>query len=144
MKIDPNMIIGTVTGKTTTGVRQTDGSGNAFDDILKGVQSIQPQGVSSVQPLYQISSPNPQKIQALSLSEQSIDMLDAYAKSLNDPKLSLKDIAPMVDELSEARSSLLNAKSFLSDDDPLKGVMEEVASAMNGEVLRYRRGDLIG
>ncbi len=50
-------------------------------------------------------------------------MLDAYSKSLSDPKLSLKDIAPMVDELSEAmRTSLLNAKSFLSDDDPLKGV----------------------
>lgn len=143
MKIDPNMVIGAVTGRTT-GVRQTNGSGNVFDDILKGVQNTQPQEVSSARTLYQISSPNPQKIQALGLSEQAIDMLDAYSKSLSDPKLSLKDIAPMVDELSEARTSLLNAKSFLSDDDPLKGVMEEVASAMNGEVLRFRRGDLIG
>ncbi len=143
MKIDPNMVIGGIAGKTA-GVKQTSVQGSVFDDILKGAQNTQPPEMSGMQPLYQAGGLTPQKIQALNLSEQAIDMLDAYSKSLGDPNLSLKDIAPMVDELSATRDSVLNARSFLSDSDPLKGVMEEVASAMNGEILRFRRGDLIG
>lgn len=143
MKIDPNMIIGAVTGKVP-GVKQTTGSANIFEGVLQDVQNIQGKEIAGVQPLHHIDQLNPQKIKALSLSEQAVDMLDAYSKSLADPKISLKDLAPMVNEISEMRSSLLDAGSFLSDDDQLKGVMNEVASAMNGEVLRFRRGDLIG
>ncbi len=47
-------------------------------------------------------------------------------------------------ELDEMRSAVLDARSFLSDSDPLSGIMDEVASTLNGEILRYRRGDLIG
>jgi hypothetical protein len=144
MKIDPNLIIGAVTGKTTGSKSASAGNGDLFEDILKGVQTqgtAQTQGVS---PLYQVDAVSPQKMRCMSLSEQAVGMLETYSKSLLDPRASLKDMAPMVDELGQLRTQVLDAGSFLSDSDPLKGIMNDVASTLNTEVLRFRRGDLTG
>mgnify|MGYP001111081476 CR=1 FL=1 len=143
MKIDPNVLIGTITGKAA-GAKQTAVTGNVFEDILKGVQNTGAPGIQNVHAPFAVESLNPQKIKALSLSEQAVDMLDSYAKSLSDPAQTLKQIAPVVDELEAMRSSILEARSFLADSDRLKGVMDDVASAINTEVLKFRRGDLIG
>jgi hypothetical protein len=143
MKIDPNMVIGSVTGKVS-GIKQAAGDGGAFEDILNEVGKTAVKEAQNVQASYPVDQLNPQKINALSMSEQALDMLDAYSKGLADPKLSLKALAPMVDDLSQMRSSVLNAGSFLSDDDPLKGIMNDVASTLNSEVMRFRRGDLAG
>lgn len=143
MKIDPNMIIGSVAGKTS-GTRQITGDRGAFEDILNEVGKTGAKGTQNVQASYPVDQLNPQKINALNLSEQALDMLDAYSKGLADPKLSLKALAPMVDDLGQMHQTVLNAGSFLSDDDPLKGIMNDVASTLNSEVMRFRRGDLIG
>jgi hypothetical protein len=50
----------------------------------------------------------------------------------------------MVDDLDAMREKLIAAGAFIADDDPLKGIMNEVSSALYGEVLRFRRGELIG
>jgi len=46
--------------------------------------------------------------------------------------------------MESMKARLDGAASFLSDDDPLKGIMTEVSTALYGEVLRFRRGDLTG
>lgn len=143
MKIDPNLIIGAVAGKMTE-TRQAPVGGALFEDVLQGVQETGVKEASRVQAAYPIDLVNPQKIGALSLSEQALDMLDAYSKGLADPSLSLKSIEPMVEDLSRMSSELSNAGSFLSDADPLKGIIDEVASTVNSEVMRFRRGDLLG
>ncbi|HQG32256.1 MAG TPA: hypothetical protein PLA83_10025 [Deltaproteobacteria bacterium] len=143
MKIDPNMVIGSVTGKIS-GSRQIAGDGSTFEDILSEIGNTSVKEARSVQASYPVDQLNPQKINALSLSEQALDMLDSYSKGLADPNVSLKSLAPMVEDLSRMRSSVLDAGSFLSDDDPLKAIMNDVASTLNGEVMRFRRGDLTG
>jgi hypothetical protein len=143
MKIDPNMIIGSVTGKIS-GSRNTAGNEGAFENILNEVGNSAGKETQNVQASYPVDQLNPQKINALSLSEQALDLLDTYSKGLADPKISLKTLEPMVEDLSQMRSSVLNAGSFLSDDDPLKGIMNDVASSLNSEVMRFRRGDLTG
>lgn len=143
MKIDPNMVIGSVTGKVS-GSRQTAGDGSTFENILNEVGSESVRDAHSVPASYPACQLNPQKINALSMSEQALDMLDSYSKGLADPNVSLKALAPMVEDLSRMRSSVLNAGSFLSDDDPLKAIMNDVASTLNSEVMRFRRGDLTG
>jgi hypothetical protein len=143
MKIDPNVIIGAVTGKATGG-KGAAGGANLFEDILNGVQKTGNTQTQGVNPMYPVDPVSPQKIRCLSVSEQAMGRLDAYSKSLLDPGMSLKDIAPMVEELGQLRTAVLDAGSFLSDSDPLKGIMNEVASTINTEVLRFKRGDLTG
>ena len=50
----------------------------------------------------------------------------------------------MVDEMGSLCSSVAQARSFLSDNDPLKEIMDDVESALSGEIMRFKRGDLIG
>ncbi|HNY65696.1 MAG TPA: hypothetical protein PKM41_09655 [Deltaproteobacteria bacterium] len=144
MKIDPNMIIGAVTGKAPAAAKGPAAGSNLFEDILNGVQktgTVQAQGVS---PLLSVNQVSPQAMRCMSVTDQAMGMLDAYSKSLLDPKVSLRDLAPMVEELGALRTEVLEAGSFLSDSDPLKGIMDEVASTINAEVVRFRRGDLTG
>ncbi len=143
MKIDPNMLIGTVTGKRP-GTETPAAGGPAFEDILKDVQKAEGPGVHHLQSIPGLDQPSPQKFNALSVSEQALDMLDTYARALADPRRSLTEIAPMVDEMSSLCSEVAQARSFLSENDPLKGIMGDVESALNGELMRFRRGDLIG
>jgi hypothetical protein len=142
MKIDPNLIIGAVTGKTPA-IKPTGGVGN-FEDLLKDVQKTDAKEAVSVQSIPQMNQLNPHKVSALTMSEQAIDMLDTYSKALIDPNCNLKSLAPLVDDLDGMKAKLLDASSFLSDDDPLKGIMNETASTLFGEVMRFKRGDLTG
>lgn len=144
MKIDPNLIIGAVTGKATGSKSTPAGGANLFEDILKGVQTNAAAPTQGVSPLYQVDAVSPQKMKCLSVTDQAVGTLEAYSKSLLDPRTSLKDIAPMVEELGQLRNDVLNAGSFLSDSDPLKGIMNDVASTLNTEVLRFKRGELTG
>lgn len=143
MKIDPNTMIGTVTGKRSD-IRTPAAGGSAFERVLNGIQKTESaKKAHSLHPAPGVS-PSPQTFQAMSVSERAVDLLDAYARALVDPKLSLKDIAPMMDEMESVRSAVAQAGSLLSDNDPLKGIMSEVESALNAELMRFRRGDLIG
>ncbi|HNR50750.1 MAG: hypothetical protein BWZ01_00253 [Deltaproteobacteria bacterium ADurb.BinA179] len=143
MKIDPNMMIGTVTGMRPD-TKSPAAGGSSFETILKDMQDAAATQTRQVHPALQVGQPSPQKFNALNVSGQALDLLDAYARALDDPKLSLKDIAPMVDEMDAVRSAVAEARSFLSDDDPLKGIMADVESTLNSELVRFRRGDLIG
>jgi len=142
MKIDPNLIIGAVTGKSPA--VKPAGVPGAFEDLLNDVQKSDAKETVSVQSIPRMDQLNPCKVSALTMSEQAIDMLDEYSKALLDPNCNLKSLAPLVDDLEGMKTKLLEAGSFLSDDDPLKGIMNDTASTMLGEVMRYKRGDLTG
>jgi hypothetical protein len=141
MKIDPKMAIGSVTGPQ---MRPHNITGNGFEDLLKGMESTAASKVATTTAPIPMNSVSPQKINALSASDEALDLLERYSQSVVDPTLNLKSIAPMVDELDAMRVKVIQAGSFIADDDPLKGIMNEVSSALYGEVLRFHRGELIG
>jgi hypothetical protein len=97
-----------------------------------------------VEAQYQTVPVSPQKLSAVSTGEEAIDLLDTYSKAVSDPNVDLKTISSMVDQLDTMKSKVDNAASFIADNDPLKGIMNEVSSTLYGEVLRFRRGELIG
>ncbi len=142
MKIDPNMMIGAVTSKAPAA--KTAGQAGVFEDLLRDVQKTGAKEGSPVQAMPQMNLPNPQKVGALTMSQQALDLLDTYSKALLDPGNTLKTLAPVVDELEAMSSKLIDAGSFLSDGDPLKGIMNDVSATLSGEVMRFRRGDLTG
>jgi len=141
MKIDPNMAIGSVAGPQARPQR-TAGSG--FEEVLKGMEAdAAPKAASLGMPM-PMSSISPQKLDALSTSEEALDLLEKYSQAMVDPASNLKAIAPMVDELDAMRQKVVEAGSSIANDDPLKGILNEVSSALYGEVLRFQRGELIG
>ena len=141
MKINPNMIIGSVAG---TQIKPQGGTKGVFEDVLKGLEVGAVNMPETVGGQFQMNHISPVKLNAVSASEEAIELLDSYSKAVSDPNLNLKAIAPMVDQLEATRLKVDNAASFIADNDPLKGIMNEVSSTLYGEVLRFRRGELIG
>lgn len=141
MKIDPNMVIGAA---VVGGARPAAGAKGAFEDVLRGLQVDGAARTVTVHAPFQHASTSPQKLTAMSASEEALDLLGRYSRAVSDPKVSLKGIASMVEELESMKARLDDAASFMSDADPLKGIMSEVSSSLYGEVLRFRRGDLTG
>jgi hypothetical protein len=141
MKINPNMTIGSVSGSQ---IKPQGGVNGVFEDLLKGIETGSVNKSDSVGTQFQMNPVNPVKLSAVSASEEAIELLDSYSKAVSDPNLNLKVIAPMVDQLEATKAKVDNAASFIADNDPLKGIMNEVSSTLYGEVLRFRRGELIG
>ena len=140
MKINPNMTIGSVSGPQA---KPHGGVGGVFEDLLKGIETGSVNKSGSVGTQFQMNQVSPVKLSAVSASEEAIALLERYSKAVSDPNLNLKAIAPMVDQLEATKAKVDNAASFIADNDPLKGIMNEVSSTLYGEVLRFR-GELIG
>ncbi|MGC9325055.1 MAG: hypothetical protein ACP5G0_09955 [Desulfomonilia bacterium] len=141
MKIDPNLIIGNALG--TTPVKKPAAE-NSFEEMLSGIEKSQIPRVHTYQEqIAQPSALNPYMMTALTTSEHALDLLDGYAQALEDPGLTLRSISPIVDKLEHERDRITSAASMLSDDDPLKVIMNELISTLDSEVIRFRRGDLL-
>jgi hypothetical protein len=91
MKIDPNILIGNVAGKPSAGGRQQVQGGSAFEDVLKDLQDTKTRDAQAVFAPYAAGSVSPQSLRAVTLTGQAVDMLDAYARDLADPSVSLKE-----------------------------------------------------
>ncbi len=141
MKINPNMIIGSVAGAQ---IKPQVGAKGAFEDVLKGLESSMVNMPDKLRAQFQMNPISTVKLSAVSASEEAIELLERYSKAVSDPNLNLKAISPMVDQLEATKAKVDNAASFIADNDPLKGIMNEVSSTLYGEVLRFRRGELIG
>ena len=139
MKIDPNMTIGSVSQVAAqTGAAK---SGD-FEDLLKGLETASTDSVSSAMPISSADLLSPQRINALSTSDEAIDLLSDYAAALNDPQVSLKSLASKVEELDDMRAKVDKVALGLSSDDKLSGIMKEVSANLSAEVMRFKRGDL--
>jgi hypothetical protein len=75
---------------------------------------------------------SPAKLSAVSTSEDALELLEKYSQAVADPNLNLKVISPMVDQLEAMKNKVDNAASFIADNDPLKGIMNEVSSTIYG------------
>ena len=139
MKIDPNMTIGSV---TQAAAQNATGKAGDFEDLLKGLEAAGSTGVNSAVPVMSADMLSPQRINALTTSDEALDLLSDYAAALKNPEVSLKGLASMVDQLDSMRAKVDKVALGLSSDDGLSSIMQDVSASLNAEVLRFKRGDL--
>jgi hypothetical protein len=75
--------------------------------------------------------------------DETLSLLEEYAKALGDPSKTLKDIAPLAEVLSQRAERLDSLSQSLSQDDPLRGIASETAVLASVEALKFKRGDFI-
>ncbi|SPD74830.1 conserved hypothetical protein [uncultured Desulfobacterium sp.] len=73
-----------------------------------------------------------------------LDIFSEYQHKLADPSCSLKDIAPLVNQMELDNASLISALNLLPDGDRLKGIINQILIASSLEVLKFNRGDYVG
>ncbi len=81
------------------------------------------------------------------ISEQTdklLGMLDSYSSQLIDPDISLKRIAPVVEEINNNAGNLLKETQNLTDlDVDLKMIATHTAITAQTEYLKFQRGDYL-
>jgi hypothetical protein len=72
-------------------------------------------------------------------TDNLLNLLDNYAKDMENPNKSLKDIEPLIVSIQRKASELMDATARISPD--LKEIATETAVAANSEYIKFYRGD---
>lgn len=72
-----------------------------------------------------------------------LDLLERYAEALGDPQRTLKDIAPLAEDLDQGAARLDRLAATLAEDDPLRSLTNDTAVLAAVESLKFRRGDFV-
>jgi hypothetical protein len=75
--------------------------------------------------------------------ERTLDQMDRYAVALGDGARTLKDIAPLADDLGQEADRLSRLSLGLKENDPLKGLSNEAAVLATVEAMKFKRGDYV-
>ncbi|MDR2349088.1 MAG: hypothetical protein LBF41_00485 [Deltaproteobacteria bacterium] len=75
--------------------------------------------------------------------QDALALLESYAAALGDPENTLKDMAPMAEELSLSADALNTLGKSLKAGDPLKDLTGETATLSAVEALKFKRGDFV-
>ena len=76
-------------------------------------------------------------------TEKTLDLLEQYQTAMADPKISLKEISPLAQSLSQEIKGLTQWAPQLSPSDPLQKIIAEVGIVSSVEVEKFNRGDYI-
>jgi hypothetical protein len=77
-------------------------------------------------------------------TERLLTLMDAYRGQLSDATVSLRQMAPTVQEMASTLPDLEAACERLPSDDGLRQVATEAMVTARTEILRFERGDYIG
>jgi len=95
---------------------------------------------SAVQPI----SPSPPDTQfTIERIEKLIDLLDQYRQKLADPRITLRNIAPLIKEMTQEKENLNPVLDSLQDGEALKQVLNQTLVTASLEIAKYYRGDYI-
>ncbi|RLC25130.1 MAG: hypothetical protein DRH93_02750 [Deltaproteobacteria bacterium] len=77
-------------------------------------------------------------------TDKLLSMLDSYSLKLQDPNISLKSIAPALEEIKDTAGSLLKETEHLTDADTnLKMIATHTIVTAETEYLKFQRGDYL-
>ncbi len=93
--------------------------------------------------LERIHSSTPQPPPLVNRMDALLNTLDAYQQKLGDRQYSLRDIHPLVQEIETEKENLLSDFQSLSDNDGIKGILDQTLIAASLEVVKFNRGDYI-
>jgi hypothetical protein len=76
-------------------------------------------------------------------TERLLDILDEYQKKLASPEFTLRDIAPLIDEMAVGNEHLASAANSLNEADEFKNILNQVIITSSVEIIKFNRGDYV-
>lgn len=143
------MIINPLTGQRIPEKKSADKTkttpSSAFFDLLAD-QLMPPEPTattSSTKATAEVDSQIPVELRVagLSISENTIDLLESFSKALGNLRLSTEDLRPLIEALEGDTTSLLDIKEQLPPNDPLAQLIDRVTTISVVEAEKFRRGD---
>ena len=146
-----------ISGQPPGGPKTPDNApatGPSFNDILKETVDASADGagrnqVASVtpstplQPAARQPAAAPVDSPAIDRIERFLDVLEDYRCKLGDPHCSLKQIQPLVEQMSAEKENMMLLLDELPDRAPLKEVLNRALVTASTEEWKFMRGDYI-
>ena len=133
--------------------RKTESTANKeFDTILKEtvaktqtpVAGLRPTKIShSVAVVPPISLSPADTRGTIDHIENLVNLLDQYRQKLADPRVTLREMEPLIQKMAEEKENLGPVLDSLQDDEGLKPVLNQTLVAASLEIAKYYRGDYV-
>ncbi len=75
--------------------------------------------------------------------EKTLGKIDSYAQALGDENVSLRELAPLAQDLEKSAKDLANFSKDLPENSPLKDISKETAVLATVEAMKFKRGDYL-
>lgn len=83
------------------------------------------------------------KEKVVGISKEFFKLVESFRRELGNPDASLKDIAPLLQNLELYRDKMLNEVKELPEGDPGRQLVEEMAALATTESAKFHRGEFI-
>ena len=150
MKINIQEIPGVAQTRKTHKQHNTPTGG--FDQLLEKAmnpQSGQASATSTLPPLQILSNVNSvvptatERSQTVKSIDELLNVIESYQVKMADPKVSLKQMYPLVQQMEKKTTELAPAAEALPDGDKLKEILNRVLVSSTVEVIKCNRGDYV-
>ncbi len=121
----------------------TQEAGQAASAGAAGVAEIPGESVLPVNLLDGVKESFPLRSQGVEATEKTLNLLEEYQRAIDNPRVTLREIHPLVQSLAEETRGLNQSVEKLSPSDPLKKIMTEVGILSSIEVGKFNRGDYV-
>lgn len=123
------------------------GFSDALNDAVTKAQNEKTEA-NQINTLTEIPAGNPAFVQTsdivTSKTDSLLNMLEEYSTQLGNPEVSLKSIAPALEQLNANADTLLKESEKLSNNDQeLKEIATQTAMTAQTEYLKFQRGDYV-
>ena len=108
-----------------------------------GGAEIPEQSVFPLNLLEGVKSSGPLHSQGVQAAENTLNLLDEYRRAIENPRVTLREIHPLVQSLAEQTQGLNQWVEKLSPGDPLKKIMTDVGILSSMEIGKFNRGDYV-
>lgn len=135
------------------GKNDKSANGPAFSDILDQTsrtgnsgQAGGVQGASSPHPptyIGKVESAPGAKESVQRVSEEFFQIMESFQTQLGSPEASMKDIEPLVRHMESYQGKLMEEINSLPQNDPGRGLLEEMAVMVSSESAKFQRGEYI-
>ena len=124
---------------------ETDSFGIALSKALDKTQEPEMEGTTA-NALMEIGSKEPNIFNTSDIvakkTDKLLEMLESYSSKLDDAAVSLKSIAPVLEEINTNAESLMKEAQFLTDT-ALKKIATQTIVTAQKEYLKFQRGDYL-
>jgi len=147
--IDPNKPIQTIVDSKSE-IERTKSTDGGFDTIFKqaiGGENIRPSSaetpttVSDIRPARFSTQTESGTVSIVDRAEQLVDTLDAYREKLDEIGTTMKDVEPLVQQMTSQSEALATmSQSEDGADDKLQGLVDQALMLSSMEIARYNSG----
>ena len=122
--------------------------GAILKDTVKNTTSapVAPLSTTFINPLPGVqpasSSPSDHQFTANRI-EDMINLLDRYREKLSNPRITMKQIDPVVKEMTREMENLTPVLDSLPADEGLKNILNQTLVTVSLEISKFYRGDYI-